>query len=196
MAEEEPVDIIEDTLEDIGDFDEIPDERIMEAYEENRSSLVEFYKGLVELGEGEIPKKMLKEAGKSERMEAAEDLLYRKLELLREGSIADPEERMLLMYRLCLAHFLLDRSMKLEELTVKTGNVSLYCLYLSLEERVCDMLSERYYESSFEEMMDEYLETEPILAACSDLCGLVVPPMEEILEQTQKDWLEQQLALP
>ena len=197
MADEDALDLLDEALGAYDEFEGNPEpedvEGIKEAYEENRTDLINFYKQLVVMGEGEMPKKAIKRAGKSERMDAAEDLLYKKVDLLREGSIEDMEEASMMIHKVCLAYFLLDRTKKLEELTVKTRNVSLYCLYLSLEERVCDMLSERYYESSFMEIMDEYLDTEPIVAACSELCGLVVPPLEEILKETQSSWLNQEL---
>lgn len=198
MAEEDALDILDEALEVYDEFEETPEEKeqIREAYEENRSDLIDFYKQLVVMGEGEMPKKAIKKAGKSERMDTAEDLLYKNVDLLRKGSIEDMEEASMMIHKVCLAYFLLDRTRKLEELTVKTKNVSLYCLYLSLEERVCDMLSAKYYESSFMEIMDEYLDTEPILAACSELCGLMVPPLEEILKETHDSWLNQELSLP
>ena len=198
MAEEDPIDILDEALGDFEELEETPKEkeRIMGIYQENRTDLIDFYKQLVVIGEGEIPKKMLKKAGKSELVDAAEEMMYKKLDLLRKGTIESMEEAGLMAHKLSLAYFLLDRSKKLEELTVKTNNVSLYCLYLSLEERVCDMLSKKYYESTFMEVMDEYIDTEPILAACSELCGLVVPPIEEILKENQETWLKQELMLP
>ena len=113
-----------------------------------------------------------------------------------QGGLETDEETAELMHKLSLAYFLLERSRKLDELSAKTNNVSLYCLYLSLEERVCDMLSEKYYESPFMEIMDEYIDTEPILAACSELCGLAVPALEEVMEEIRENWLKQQLLLP
>ncbi|MEW6748512.1 MAG: hypothetical protein AB1295_02285 [Candidatus Micrarchaeota archaeon] len=191
---DESLDILDESL---GAFDS-PEEskRIMDIHEENTASLVEFYKQLVEMGEGEIPKRMLEEAGRSERMDSAENLLDNKLKLLKEGKVPLNEEAALMTQRLCLAHFLLDRARKLEELSVKSDNISLYCLYLSLEERICDMLSEEYYGSSFMDIMGEYIDTEPVLSACSELCGLVVPSVEEIMKEMRESWLKQQLLLP
>ena len=48
------------------------------------------------------------------------------------------------------------------------------------------MLAEGYYEKENSEIIDSYLDIEPLLVACSELCGFKVISLDEIVKTYKK----------
>ena len=152
-------------------------------HEQNRNDLIKFYKDLAQLGDKKISKELKVEDAASTALAEAEELLSVNIkELSTKVSDLQQEELDVVVARLSLAMFLLERTNKLHEIILGKNGLSLYSLFVSLRNRVCEVLVPTYYVSSPKQIIDEYLDTEPILTACSELCGLAVPDLTEIVK--------------
>jgi hypothetical protein len=92
--------------------------------------------------------------------------------------------------RLAISMFLLERTRKLREAALKNDRISLYSLYVSLRNQICLTLVESYYSKLPEAVIADFLDVEPILTACSDLCGLEMPPLGEIVSNYKKPLIQ------
>ncbi len=143
-------------------------ELALKIHSQNRADLIGFYKALAAQDGKRVPPEMRKNEAQSTALSEAEALL-------KEKSGKPPADR------LALAAFLLDRTRKVREFALAKDSLSLYSLYVSLRNRVTQMLGPRYYEKSGNEVLDDYLDIEPLVAACSELCGLSMPSMDDIV---------------
>ncbi len=141
------------------------------AYSRNREDLISFYKKLASRDPRQIPPKTRAEDSASKALEETEALLRKRLS--GQGNKTA---------RFSLALFLLDRAKTLHGIVMNQGNLSMYSLFVSLRNAVCLMLGPPYYLKTDRQIMDEYLDIEPLLTACSELCGLQVPRLEEIMK--------------
>ncbi len=142
-------------------------EMALRANAQNRGDLIKFYKALAMQDGKSVPPEMRKKEAQSTALSEAAALLKEKSGKAPAG-------------RLALAEFLLDRTRKVREFALKKDSLSLYSLYVSLRNRVTQMLGPGYYEKSGNEVLDDYLDIEPLVAACSELCGLSMPTMDDI----------------
>jgi hypothetical protein len=138
----------------------------LRVHSQNRADLIKFYKALGAQDGKHIPPEMKRKEAESKALERAQSIM---------------EERSARRDSLALAAFLIDRGMKVREIVLKKDSLSLYSLFVSLRNRLCDMLGPGYYEKSGKEVMDDYLDIEPLVAACSELCGLSMPSIDEIV---------------
>jgi hypothetical protein len=141
----------------------------------NTEDAVEFYKSLASMDTRPIAKALLDEDSASRSISDAESLLKKKIEELREGGGDVP------LGRYSVALFIIDRTKKIRNLVIKQDINSLFSLFVSLRGRIEQMLSESYYGMKEEEALDEYIATEPLIRALSDLCDLSMPTMNEIV---------------
>ena len=160
-------------------------EAALNTYRQNREELVNFYKSMGQLGKEKIPKKLLH--AEDGRIAQAEALLERKIgEFSKAGANLPPSGEEEAAGRLAIALFLIGRTKKLRSMVQKKDRASLFALYLSLSGQVCAMLEEPYYSGDARAVVDEYSDVEPLLSACSDLCGLIVPPVGEIIAEYRR----------
>lgn len=141
----------------------------------NREDAIGFYKSLAAMDLKPISPKLLEEDSGSSAIRDAESLLKKKLDGLREGG-GDVQTG-----RFSAALFVLDRARKIRAIALKQDRNSLFSLFISLRDRIGIMLSESYYGLSEEEALDEFIATEPLLYALSELCGLSMPTMDDIV---------------
>ncbi len=150
----------------------------------NREALVAFYKAMGQLSGNQIPKELAAEENSSTAIDEAQKLLDRQISESVEAAPALGKREMgTLAGKLALAYFLIDRTKKLREIALKTNRLTLFSLYSSLRNRVCEVLAGAYYTKTSAEILDDYISIEPLLAACSELCGLAVPAIEEIMDE-------------
>ncbi len=151
-------------------------------YFRGRENMIKFYTDLGRLSEKRISAATKEKDAASTALAAAGRALELKIiELIR----LRPEKKELdrRVARLSLAMFLLDRANQLHDAALARDNAALYSLFVSARNRVCEMLESDYYSKSTEAVLAEYLDTEPLLTACSGLCGLpAVPSPEEIVK--------------
>lgn len=147
----------------------------------NREDLINFYKSLGQQSKKKIPKEMKEDEERFKGIAEAQERMEGRIKAFAKAS---PEmsqgEADVAVGRLAIAMFLLDRTKKLRELALK-GSVSVYSVYVSLRNAACGTLSDPYYAKGPEEVLGDYLDIEPLLTACSELCGLSTPPLEEML---------------
>ncbi|MFH0737008.1 MAG: hypothetical protein V1827_00430 [Candidatus Micrarchaeota archaeon] len=145
----------------------------------NRDSLVSFYKGLASMSENPVPKDM---AGSStSALDETEARMLTVLSSIQLGEFEPAEAARPVLDKVCLASFLLERCRKIRESALAADRISVFSLYISLEEGVCDLLSESYYGLPSQEIIDKYLDIEPLLSVCSEICGMQVPELEEAI---------------
>lgn len=154
-------------------------------HETNRADAIEFFKALAKGGKGKIPAELLKEENGSAGLDEAESLRKAHLKSLAEMPEDDPGYDRAVA-RLCLAHYLIERAGKLREIILKENSVGAFSLFVSLRESILELLSEKYYGLPTDDILDEYDDLEPMLAACSEICGLKSPPLSEIMGEYQR----------
>jgi hypothetical protein len=154
------------------------------AFRRNREDLVRFYRALGQFSNKSIPPQMRKEEASSKVIEGMEALLSENIRAFAEVE-PQPEGRGLdaPVARLSLSMFLLDRLKKLQGLVLAGDSLSMLSLFISLRNRIAEELTSEYYAKSIEDITGDYLDIEPLLVACSELCGLAVPPLQEIVNE-------------
>lgn len=156
----------------------------LRAFSRNREELIRFYKSLGQFGDRAIPPEMREEEESSPAIEAMESILsgaiarFSKLEPMPEGRALDAA-----VARLSLAMFIIDRLGKLRGLVLAGDSLPMLSLFTSLRNRAAEMLTSEYYSKSIEDITGGYLDFEPLLTACSELCGLAVPSLPEIMSE-------------
>jgi len=157
----------------------------LKIHETNRADAIEFYKALAKSGAEKVPADLLKEEKASKGLSEAESRRKAQadsLSKLPEGS----QEFGMAVARLCLAGYLIERTGKIREMILKENRAGAFSLLLSLKESVLNMLSERYYGLPTDQILDEYDDLEPMLAACSEICGLRVASLDEVVAEYKK----------
>lgn len=151
-------------------------------HEQNRAEQIRFYKELAAMGKGEISEDALDGgftgiSDAQKHLEAHEGIL---------GRIEDQDAFDAELGKLAIADFLIRRAKELREITEKKGDAGIHSLYISMRNRVAQLLREPYFGSSLDEALDGYLDTEPVVTACSELCGLPAPKLPDIVSNYQK----------
>jgi len=158
----------------------------LSTYRQNRDDLINFYKSLGQLSKKKIPKK-LKEEDEGKEIDSAEMLLNQGIGQFSKTSLGlSPTDLDVSVGRLAIAMFLIERVKKIREFAHKNDNLSFFSLYVSLRNQVSSTLVEQYYSKTPDQVINDYLDAEPLLCACSDLCGLAVPPLGEIVTEYKK----------
>jgi hypothetical protein len=155
-------------------------------HEKNRLELMRFYEALATSDAAETPPAMRKEDDSSVSIAIAEKAYAEALESLA-GTVQsqNPDDTGLAVARLCLGKFVIGRVNKLRELARKQGTLGSFSLYSTMRDRLGSYFSSRFYMSSQSEMIGCWLDNEPLLSACSNLFGLAVPELQEILREFQ-----------
>jgi hypothetical protein len=154
-------------------------------HETNRSDAVEFYLALAKSGKEKIPPDMLKEEKGSKALDEAESRRKAQAASLSDMPEGAPEFDAAVA-KLCLAKYLLERTGKIREIILKGNSVGAFTLFLSLKEAVLNLLSEKYYGLMAGQILDEYDDLEPILSACSEICGLRSVSLTEAMGEYKK----------
>jgi len=158
----------------------------LRTHERNRIELIRFYTELAETDKGPVPKAMRKEDDSSVSIAMAEKSYGEALESLagRIQSLAPPEAG-LSVARLCIGRFVVERVKKIRELMHKGGTSGSFNLYCTLRERVGSDFSSKFYLSNQSELIGVWLDNEPLLTACSNIVGLAVPELQEVVHEFQ-----------
>jgi len=147
---------------------------------QNKEELIKFYKNLGQ-GKEKIPPEMQEEEKASVVLEEAEKVLEKQIsDLSRTLRTLSKEALDNSVARLTIAMFVIERTKKLRELVLEKDNLDLYALFVSLRNAVQEMLAPAYYTKSRDESLGDYLDVEPLLTACSEICGLTVLSITEI----------------
>jgi hypothetical protein len=157
----------------------------LKIHETNRADAIEFYKALAKSGAEKVPAELLKEEKGSKGIADAESRRKTQAATL-SGMPEGAPEFDAAVAKLCLAHYLLERTNKIREIILKENRVGAFSLFLSLKEAVINMLSEKYYGLPADQILDEYDDLEPMLAACSEICGLRASPLTEVMNEYKK----------
>jgi len=157
----------------------------LKIHETNRADAMEFYKALAKSGAEKVPAELLKEEKASKGLSVAESRRKAQAETLPKIPEGTPEFDAAVA-RLCLAGYLLERTGKIREIILKENRAGSFSLLLSLKESVLNLLSERYYGLPADQILDEYDDLEPLLAACSEICGLRAASLDEAVSEYKK----------
>lgn len=153
--------------------------------ESNRKQLISFYKQLGQRESKGLSEELLTEERSSTALAEAEKIFNNQLNAraakkLQEnegvGEITDAANM-----KLALALFLIEHTKNLREAVLSKNHLSLFSLYASMRNQVCEMVGEKYYSKSFEEVKSDYKNLEPLIIAVSELCGLTVPSLTDII---------------
>ncbi len=167
-------------------FRERADEFAIRTYERNRDELIRFYQELAQMGKEKIPADMKSEETSSTAIADSENSMNDAIKTLAKTATTLTEDGIAVaVARLCIAMFLIERIKKLREISLKAEDLGTYSLYLTLRNRVCETLAPNYYSLGSQEVLGLWLDSEPLLFACSNLCGLNVPSMDDIMDEYQ-----------
>ncbi|MBD3210534.1 hypothetical protein GF318_04100 [Candidatus Micrarchaeota archaeon] len=144
-------------------------------HSKNRNDLIRFYKELAGMGNKKISASMKKEDKSFKGLKDAEKLLEKNIANIAKKK--KPGE--LEIARISLAMFLLDRANRVHEIVLKDNSLGKYSLYISMRNRIIQMLGNEFYSMDQDEMLSEYLDTEPVVTACSELCGIAAASASE-----------------
>ncbi len=162
-------------------------EMMLSAEGQNREGLLSFYKSLGQLSVKKIPARIRGEDRESKVLSDSVAILKGKIDsFAKEAPSLTERQADISVGRLAIAMFLIDRTQKLRKVALERDSVSLYSLYLSMRNLVCGTLNESFYSEPPEEVISDFLDAEPIVSACSELCGLIVPPLGEIVSEFKK----------
>lgn len=148
----------------------------------NREELVSFYRDMAAMGEKPIPPKILQADSSDKVLLSAESLLKSRF----SAAPKDAEARDLAVSRFALALFLIERTRALRLAAVKRNHAGLFSLMITLRDEVRDLVDERYYSLSMEEIAANYSDLEPLLFVLSDGLGLPLPSPGEIMKEYRK----------
>jgi len=145
----------------------------------NRTELIKFYKQLASMTSDPIPKQTILQHGEYVGLINAN-------KLRRKNIAAIPKKKTpgidLIIARICLATFLIERTNEIGNIALKKNKISLYSLFSSLRLHVTKFLHGNYYERSSSDIINEYIDLEPFVCACSELCSLKSMELTEIME--------------
>ncbi|GEM_PF-3310927 len=146
----------------------------------NRTELIKFYKQLATMSDDPIPDQTILQHGEYVGLINAN-------KLRRKNIAAIPKKKTpgidLIIARICLATFLIERTNEIGNIALRQNKISLYSLFSSLRLHVTKFLHGNYYERSSSEIINEYIDLEPLVYACSELCGLKPMELSEIMEK-------------
>jgi hypothetical protein len=149
---------------------------------ENRNELVKFYKNLATVSTQKLSRELKDEESKSTAMADAEKMLEAKIkDFCAKAPVLSKEEIDVYVGRLCIAMFLTDRARTLKDLVMINNRLALYSLFASLRNRIFEVLAESYYSKTTTEVLGDYASIEPIITACSEVCGLPQVSIKDIV---------------
>lgn len=156
-------------------------------YKQNRDELVKSYKEMGSSSEDKIPASLREEDGRSALYSQATSILDKQLSRVAgiEFTRNDPNTDTVVV-KFAISMFLIERTNLLRKLALESNSLSLFSLFASLRNRVLSMLDDQYYEKTLDEVVGDFLSVEPIVAACSELCGVPMPKTDEILDVYQR----------
>lgn len=158
----------------------------LSTYMSNREGLIRFYQDLARMGKEKIPPQMKSEDEGSPALSACNGSLEDAIRNFSENAQALSEDgASAAVARLCLAMFLIERVGKLREIIIKMDDLGAFSLYLTLRNRLSQTLSSEFFALSSRDMLGAWLDIEPLLCACSGLCGLAVPDLREVMDEYQ-----------
>ncbi len=148
----------------------------------NRTELIKFYKQLVSMTDDPIPAQTIMQHNEYVGLINAN-------KIRRKNIAAIPKKKTpgidLIIARICLASFLIERTNEIGNISLKQNKISMYSLFSSLRLHVTKFLHGNYYERSSSDIINEYIDLEPLVCACSELCGLKSMELTEIMETYQ-----------
>ncbi|VVC04788.1 Uncharacterised protein [Candidatus Bilamarchaeum dharawalense] len=151
-------------------------EEILRVSSKNRRDQIETYTQLGSMNANPIPDSIKDQ--KSTLLSDAQALLEKQIILFSKSDLKELEST---TAKLCLAMFLLDRTNSINSKVLIVNRSGLHSLFLTLRKQVCEMLGKDYYSKSTDEILSNYIDLEPLLVACSDLCGLPSAPLEDVM---------------
>jgi len=149
----------------------------------SRSSLIEFHKSFARANQGKkIASGLRAEEASSTELADTGGLLERMIAKFAAASdkMEDPEFE-LAIARLSIAMFLTERTAKLRDFALGRDDLGMFSTYVALRTGACGMLAEDYYSKNSDGIFESYSTVEPVLVACSELCGMKVPPLSDIV---------------
>ncbi len=157
----------------------------LKIHETNRQDAIKFYRSMAASGPEKIPAGMVAEERASKDISEAE--ARRKSQLASLSGLPKGSPALdALVAKLCLATYLIERTKKICELCIKQDKIGMFSLYLSLRQRVVSLLGEDYYGQEPGDILLEYSDVEPLLFACSELCGLKPATLDEAMGEYKK----------
>ena len=112
--------------------------------------------------------------------------LESELEDFSKADFAKPDEALIgRVNSLALFMWLFDKVLELNGAVQKMNKAGLFSLNDSARNSVRKLLAAKYFKRPFAEVLGEYLLIEPLLAACAELCGVEMLPIQEIVRLYQ-----------
>ena len=143
----------------------------------NRLKPIHSYIELGNLNPTPIPKQVIQSDESSTLLTEAEKLLEKSIAKFSKSDLKNATAE---VSRFSLAMFLLDRTTAIGNLVRKKNQSGSHSLYLSLRNQVCEFLDDGYY---LDTTLSSYVDLEPLLAACSDLCGLAPIAIDKVMAE-------------
>jgi hypothetical protein len=167
-------------------YRERADDFALHTHQRNREELIRFYQELAQMGKEKIPAEMKSSEESSTAISESENAMNDSIKALSKTATSLSEDGIATaVARMCIAMFLIERIKKLREIALKTEDLGTYSLYLTLRNRVCETVAPNYYSLGSQEVLGLWLDAEPLLFACSNLCGLNVPDLDDVMEEYQ-----------
>lgn len=154
----------------------------LSSFKANRQSLIDFHKGLAQVGKGKpINDALRAKDADSTVLDTAQALLDLKIiefaKALPTLQGAPLDEAVLC---LSFALFLMERTRKIRVMALAKDDLGIYPVYAALRDGVCDVLKLDYYSRGREGVFEAHAALEPLIMAASELCGLKTPDLKGI----------------
>ncbi|MDD1474965.1 hypothetical protein MEO41_27395, partial [Dolichospermum sp. ST_sed4] len=97
--------------------------------------------------------------------------------------------------KVCIAMFLIGRIIELRQKLAIKNTIGSYSVYCSFRNRVSEMLTGNYYSKSTQAVISDYLDLEPLLSACSEICELPAVNLQDAVSIHKQKLLDELRAL-
>jgi hypothetical protein len=89
-------------------------------------------------------------------------------------------------WKVCVALYLVERTEKMLEESVKLDKPSSVALFCSAKEAVGRVLDSFYYFKPLDGIVDDYMDGEVAIAACAESCGVKLIPFESVMKEYEE----------
>ncbi len=110
-------------------------------------------------------------------------------------SLPLPEDFELEFWKACVALYLVERTERMLEESVKRDKPSSVALFTTAKEAVRKILDDFYFFKPLERIVDEYMEGEVAIAACAEACGVALLPFESVMKEYEEPLRKRMNAL-
>src|SRR5512143_2734152 len=89
-------------------------------------------------------------------------------------------------WKVCVAIYLLERTDRMLEESVRLNKPSSVALCCGAKEAVRKILDAFYYFKPFDNIIDDYMNGEVAIAACAESCGIDIIPLESVMKEYEE----------